>query len=119
MRWTEDITTVLSEKRFRTWNISFCPASGETSQPVTSDLLGEIPYLNRFVTTNWDPFIERSLDVLVPIIEDRDLAFWDDKKRQVLKIHGCVTRPYSLVATEADYGNRVNQNPLLFNKLRD
>jgi hypothetical protein len=85
---------------------------------VSSQLAG-IPYLNRFVTTNWDPFIERELDILVPIVEDRDLAFWDDKKRQVLKIHGCITRPYSIVATQGDYDACTTQNPLIFNKLKD
>jgi len=81
--------------------------------------LAEIPYLNRFVTTNWDPFLERSLDVLVAMVEDRDLAFWDDRKRQVLKIHGCVTRPYSIVATQSDYDRCMTSNPLIFNKLKD
>jgi hypothetical protein len=84
-----------------------------------TDSLAEIPYLNRFVTTNWDPFLERSLDVLVPMVEDRDLAFWDDRKRQVLKIHGCITRPYSLVATQDDYEKCTRKNPLMFNKLKD
>ena len=59
------------------------------------------------------------MDVLVPIVEDRDLAFWDDKKRQVLKIHGCVTRPYSIVATQSDYDACLSKNPLIFNKLKD
>src|SRR5580698_7049964 len=84
-----------------------------------SDSLAEISYFNRFVTTNWDPFIERSLDVLGPIVEDRDLAFWDDRKKQVLKIHGCITRPYSIVATQTDYDTCMSQNPLIFNKLKD
>ena len=53
------------------------------------------------------------------MVEDRDLAFWDDSKRQVLKIHGCVTRPYTIVATRNDYEICVGQNPLIFNKLRD
>ena len=77
--------------------------------PTSTDLLRQI----------WDPFIERSLDVLVPVVEDRDLAFWDDRKRQVLKIHGCITRPHSIVATEADYNDCISHNPLIFNKLRD
>ena len=47
--------------------------------------LAEIPYFNRFVTTNWDPFLERSLDILIPTVEDRDLAFWGDRKRQGLE----------------------------------
>jgi hypothetical protein len=84
-----------------------------------TDLLAAIPYFNRFVTTNWDPFLERSLDVLVPIVENRDLAFWDDRKRQVLKIHGCITRPYSIVATQSDYDACLNRNLLIFNKLQD
>jgi hypothetical protein len=84
-----------------------------------SESLAEIPYLNRFVTTNWDPFLERALDVLVPIVQDRDLAFWDDRKRQVLKIHGCITRPYTVVATQSDYDVCIQQNPLIFNKLKD
>ena len=81
--------------------------------------LAEIPYFNRFVTTNWDPFLERSLEVMIPMVEDRDLAFWDDRKRQVLKIHGCITRPYSIVATSRDYETCIKQSPLIFNKLKD
>jgi hypothetical protein len=81
--------------------------------------LAEIPYFNRFVTTNWDPFLERSLEVMIPTVEDRDLAFWDDRKRQVLKIHGCITRPYSIVATTTDYERCIRDNPLIFNKLKD
>jgi hypothetical protein len=86
---------------------------------VVSDQLAGIPHLSRFVTTNWDPILERCLHVLIPVIEDRDLAFWDDRRRQVLKIHGCITRPYSIVATQSDYDNCINQNPLIFNKLKD
>lgn len=95
------------------------PGTENTFATEVCDLLAEIPYLNQFVTTNWDPFVERSLDVLVPIVEDRDLAFWDDKKRQILKIHGCITRPYSIVATQSDYDACMAQNPLIFNKLKD
>jgi hypothetical protein len=98
----------------------FC-LRGEDNYTATlvTDALAEIPYFNRFVTTNWDPFLERSLDVLVPMVEDRDLAFWDDQKRQVLKIHGCITRPYSIVATQTDYDTCMAKNPLVFNKLKD
>lgn len=82
-------------------------------------LLAAIPFLKIVVTTNWDPILERSLDVLVPITEDRDLAFWDDRKKQVLKLHGCITRPHSIVATRKDYEACVTENSLLFNKLKD
>ena len=82
-------------------------------------LLAQIPYFSQIVTTNWDPLIERTLDILVPIIEDRDIAFWNDRKRQVLKIHGCITRPYSLIATTTDYEHCLTTSPLIFNKLKD
>ena len=42
-------------------------------------LLAEIPYFKRIVTTNWDTFFENCLNVLVPIVKDRDIAFWDVK----------------------------------------
>jgi hypothetical protein len=81
--------------------------------------LAKLPYVDRIVTTNWDPFLEQSMNILVPMVEDRDLAFWHDAKRQVLKIHGCITRPYTLVATRDDYETCIKRNPLVFNKLRD
>jgi hypothetical protein len=81
--------------------------------------VASIPFFKTLVTTNWDPLLERALDVLVPITEDRDLAFWDDRKKQVLKLHGCITRPHSIVATRKDYETCVTANALLFNKLRD
>ena len=55
------------------------------------------------------------------MVEDRDIPFWDDKKRQILKIHGCVTRPYTLIATQNDYKNLVKykKNNSIFTKLKD
>jgi SIR2-like domain len=95
------------------------PGEDHNLATMFGDALAEIPYFNRFVTTNWDPFLERSLEVMIPTVEDRDLAFWDDRKRQVLKIHGCITRPYSIVATTTDYERCIRGNPLIFNKLKD
>ncbi len=93
------------------------PANRVASQ--FSSQLTTIPFFKIFLTTNWDPLLERALNVLVPITQDRDLAFWDDRKKQVVKIHGCITRPHSIVATQSDYDSCVAANPLLFNKVRD
>jgi hypothetical protein len=95
------------------------PGDESRRASLVSSTLSKIPYFKTFVTTNWDPFLERYLDVLVPMVEDRDIAFWDDRKRQVLKIHGCISRPYSLVATEKDYVGCMTNNPVIFTKLRD
>jgi len=79
------------------------------------------PFFRIIVTTNWDTFFERSLNILVPMVEDRDIPFWDDRKRQILKIHGCVTRPYTIVVTKDDYNNLIKNknNILIFTKLKD
>ena len=98
----------------------FC-AAGEMNRvaTMTPRLLAGIPHFRTIVTTNWDPFLERSLDVLTPVVQDRDMAFWDDRRRQILKIHGCISRPYTIVATESDYRGAPKENELIFNKLRD
>lgn len=93
------------------------PANRVVSQ--FSSQLATIPFFKIVLTTNWDPLLERALDVLVPMTQDRDLAFWDDRKKQVVKIHGCITRPHSIVATQSDYDSCVAANALLFNKVRD
>jgi len=95
------------------------PGEINNSTTIFHDLLAEIPYFKRIVTTNWDTFFETCINIIVPMVEDRDIAFWDDKKRQVLKIHGCVSRPYTIIATRDDYEACINRNPLIFNKLRD
>jgi hypothetical protein len=93
------------------------PANQVASQ--FSRQLATIPFFKVVLTTNWDPLLERALDVLVPMTQDRDLAFWDDHKKQVVKVHGCITRPHSIVATQSDYESCVETNTLLFNKVRD
>ena len=78
-----------------------------------------VSFFDRIVTTNWDPFCERTLNILVPMVEGRDLSFWNDEKKQVLKIHGCIARPYTMVATCQDYEGSIKNNPLIWNKLKD
>ena len=70
---------------------------GPANQVATefSRQLATIPFFKVVLTTNWDPLLERALDVSVPITQGRDLGFWDDRKKQVVKIHGCITRPHS------------------------
>lgn len=81
----------------------------------------QVPFFSRIITTNWDTFFERELNVLVPMVEDNNIPFWDDKKRQILKIHGCVTRPHTIIATSKDYDKLIiteSKKPI-FTKLKD
>ena len=104
------------------WIEPFC-IEGEPNRSVTMfhTEIARIPNFKIIVTTNWDPLCERALNVLVPMVEDRDIPFWDEQKRQVLKIHGCVTRPQTIVATRRDYEACMTDKArgAIFTKLRD
>lgn len=95
------------------------PGEGNLTTTLFHSHAAEIPYFNRIVTTNWDTFLEQNMNVLVPMVEDRDIPFWDDSKRQIIKIHGCVTRPYTIIATRMDYNRCLDTNPFIINKLKD
>ena len=58
--------------------------------------------INTIITTNWDTYFEDNCRA-TPFITDKDLAFWDDAKRRVLKLHGCIRSYGSLVANSEDY----------------
>ena len=96
---------------------------GEPNRSVTMfhSEIARVPYFRIIVTTNWDPLCERALNVLVPMVEDRDIPFWDEQKRQILKIHGCITRPQTIVATRRDYEACMTDKTrgAIFTKLRD
>ncbi|MBC8274838.1 MAG: SIR2 family protein [Chloroflexi bacterium] len=104
------------------WIEPFCFEGGNKRlMTIFHKEIARVPYFKIFVTTNWDIFCERALNVLVPMVEDRDIPFWDDSKRQILKIHGCITRPHTIIATREDYEKCLTdrKNTALFTKLRD
>lgn len=64
--------------------------------------LATMPYLEDIVTTNWDTYFEEESDA-TPFISGEDIALWKMDGRKVLKIHGSISSPASIVATEDDY----------------
>lgn len=60
------------------------------------------PFLREIVTTNWDDLFERHCDA-IPLVVGEDFAFWDAPIRKVLKIHGSILNPGSIVATREEY----------------
>jgi hypothetical protein len=87
-------------------------------------IIASIPQFRIVVTTNWDQFMERAMNV-VPIVArplgDKDMAYWDDRSRQVLKMHGCISDPDSMIVTSQDYDDYMKQirKSFLWNKIRD
>eukprot|EP00127_Corallochytrium_limacisporum_P007374 Clim_evm11s249 gene=Clim_evmTU11s249 len=71
---------------------------------ISHALLASLPVQN-YVTTNYDQLMENALNSTYPKQEfsvlPHDPLF--DTDRSLLKLHGCVTRPESIVLTREDY----------------
>ncbi|WNR42490.1 SIR2 family protein [Paenibacillus roseipurpureus] len=57
------------------------------------------------ITTNYDPFLEIVFPEYTPIIGQKILRTNHASIGEILKIHGCITKPDSLVLTTDDYEN--------------
>jgi hypothetical protein len=68
--------------------------------------LATMPYIEDVVTTNWDAYFEEECDA-TPFITGEDIPLWRMGGRKVLKIHGSISSPGSIVATENDYRQRL------------
>lgn len=66
------------------------------------DELATMPYLNTFVTTNWDRLFEERCHAK-PFVNDPDMRFWKLPRRKVLKLHGAIDDYSTLVITRQDY----------------
>jgi hypothetical protein len=70
------------------------------------------------ITTNYDRFLERIFSDFKPYIGQSDLLFSDPQGvGEIYKIHGCCSKPESLVLTQADYADFNRKNPYLAAKL--
>jgi hypothetical protein len=87
---------------------------------ICHSIVATIPYFRVIVTTNWDPFMERTANI-IPIVRDTDMAYWNDSSRQVLKMHGCIADPSTMVITSSDYEEylKTRIQSAICNKLRD
>jgi len=64
--------------------------------------ISSIPYFKNVVTTNYDLLLNRCLNV-VPLVEDNDLSYWDENERHLIKLHGCIAQPDTIVVTKENY----------------
>ncbi len=64
--------------------------------------VAQIPFLREIITTNWDDYFEREADAL-PLVAGADFDYWDLPRRKVLKVHGSVLNPGSVIASRAEY----------------
>ncbi|HHN6197224.1 TPA: SIR2 family protein, partial [Enterobacter hormaechei] len=70
------------------------------------------------ITTNWDGLIEHLFDGYTTYIGQEELLFSNTYNiGEIYKIHGCSSKPESLVLTDSDYSDYNNKNAYLASKL--
>jgi hypothetical protein len=65
-----------------------------------SELSSVFP-ITEIVTTNWDDYFERNCAAQA-FVTEADWAFWKSSDRKVFKLHGSISNPGSIIATEDD-----------------
>ncbi len=73
---------------------------------VDHDLLASIPHFRTIITTNYDCLFEGAYenDALL-IFRESDVSSWDDKRVNILKIHGDLSDKSSIILTREDYSH--------------
>lgn len=64
--------------------------------------MATIPQFDQIVTTNWDDYFERVAGAQ-PFVTAPDFGLWNMTGRKVLKIHGSINNPGTIIATTQDY----------------
>jgi translation initiation factor 2B subunit (eIF-2B alpha/beta/delta family) len=80
------------------------------------ELLANMPF-SVFLTTNFDSLTEKSLTKskksYASILDDNDVPRWRGTQLPVIKLHGCITRPDTLIAAEDEYIPIGLKNPVV------
>lgn len=99
--------------------ISSADISGDPEESLQRELeiLRQVN-VDGIITTNWDFLLEEIFPEYRVFIGQDELLFSNPQAiAEIFKIHGCATRPGSLVLTEEDYENFEGKNPNLAAKL--
>lgn len=85
---------------------SFCKAPSSTEQ---HDLLAGIPHIKDIITTNYDPLFETAYAGRSSvIIRDQDVPDFSSSHINIIKIHGDLKYPKTVVVTKGDYAKFYN-----------
>jgi hypothetical protein len=72
----------------------------------THQLIATLPF-NKVITTNWDNLLEEALrqagQPFVKVVRDADIAFADEEKVLLIKLHGSIEQKDTIVITGDDY----------------
>lgn len=87
------------------------------SYTIEVDLLKK-SVIDGIITTNWDNFLEDNFSDFNVFIGQQELLFSESVSiGEIYKIHGCITKPKSLILTQEDYNDFNARNAYLAAKL--
>ncbi len=85
----------------------------------THNLIARLPNAD-FITTNWDKLLESALPPTTnTVFLESDLPYWDSARPNILKMHGCISSPSSLVVTRREYETYQSDFPSFASKVRE
>ncbi|PSL42369.1 SIR2-like protein [Chitinophaga niastensis] len=74
------------------------------------EVLAKIPHLKTIVTTNYDHLFELAYkQIIYPIIFEKDVSYRDDRV-ELIKLHGDINHPDTIVITKTDYAEFFRKN---------
>jgi hypothetical protein len=75
------------------------------------ELLAKIPHIKNIITTNYDELFEFSYrDGYTLLVKDQDVTKMQQNKVNIIKIHGDLSVPESIVLTKSDYSKFYYEN---------
>lgn len=85
-----------------------------TAQPTATtdhEHLARLPFFNTIITTNYDTLFETAYGDQANLMwRDEHIGHWDDRKVNILKIHGHIADKSSIVLTQSDYAEFITRD---------
>lgn len=115
----KDIASINKHQPFKIELSIFIQENGELNQDLQEEInLLKLAVIDGIITTNWDEFLSEILPDFEVFVGQNQLMFSDHASiGDIFKIHGCITKPESIIVTEEDYEQYHKKNQYLAAKL--
>jgi hypothetical protein len=118
-RYAEELVDLHNGRRYHLTRVLQRLFTADPTSTKYHELLAQIPFIDKIVTTNYDTLFERVYGGrLHKITRGRDIGLGEPQQVEFYKVHGDIQNPDSLIVTEEDYrGFFEKQDGLLWKRL--